>query len=58
METELVKLEDLPPVIEAWGRKYKKGAVIWTEEAETFEIVVTWTTGDVNEGASDDAEEV
>ena len=54
METELVKLEDLPPVIEAWGRKYKKGAVIWTEEAETFEIVVTWTTGDVNDGAGDE----
>ena len=58
METELIKLEDLPPVIEAWGREYKKGAVMWEKAEDTkdgYEITVVWTSG---ESADDEKTQV
>jgi hypothetical protein len=56
VETEPTQLNDLPPVIEAWGREYKKGPVIWRDNDEDFWLVVTYTTGDPNDMLSDDDE--
>jgi hypothetical protein len=57
VDTQPTELEKLPDVITAWGREYRKGPVMWTEveDADGFEITVTWTTGNPNEG--DETEE-